>query len=255
MPDGATLAVTSLTPLLAIRVGAALRLTPFLGGHPLPILPWAGISVVLACVLAPQSGPVPQAEFGSSFWLILAIKELFIGVVVGSLARIAFSVLEITGDLARLSTVAIPRTGGGEGTRGAPLTRAYVLLGTAAFLLVDGHHAFITGLAGTTRCLPPAALPGAFELPSIGITPALGLFSTAMGTAVLISAPIFVAGIAADFIVGLLSRIAPGIAPPIGAQATRAVLVQLAVIAALGMVVSGAVEFLQSGMERLELCR
>ncbi len=255
MLEGVPTDIISLIVLLTIRIGAALRLTPFLGGLSLPILPWAGVSVILACVLAPQSGPVPTAAFGSGPWLALAAKELFIGVLIGALARIAFLVLEVAGDLARLSTVAIPRTGdSGQGDRGAPLTRAYTLIGIASFLLVDGHHAFISGLAGTTRCLPPALLPGALKLTAMGASPALELFSAAMGTAVLISGPVFIAGIAADFIVGLISRVSPGIAPPAGVQATRAILVQVAVIATLATVVSVAVDFLKSGMEHLVLC-
>ncbi|MCP4675641.1 MAG: flagellar biosynthetic protein FliR [Deltaproteobacteria bacterium] len=254
MTTDAQTAFFSLVPLLAIRIGAALRLAPFFGGKPLPLLPWAALSIVLAWVIAPQSGPLPTAVLGGGPWLALAAKELFIGIVIGALARIAFSVLEIAGDLARLSTTAIPATGDDTDTRGFPLTKVYTLLGTAAFLLMDGHHAFITGLAGTTRCLPPASFPGAKDLVATGASPVLELFSTAMGTAVLISAPVFVAGLAADFLVGLISRLVPGVAPPAGAQAARAVAVQLAVIAALGFVVSAALKFLQTGMEGLSLC-
>ncbi len=254
MTADAETAFVSLVPLLAIRVGAALRLAPFFGGNPLPLLPWAALSIILACVIAPQSGPAPTAVFGSGPWLALAAKELFIGVVIGALARLAFSVLEVAGDLASLSTAAIPATGEDMDTRGLPLTRVYTLLGTAAFLLVDGHHAFITGLAGTTRCLPPAIVPGTKDLIATGAAPALELFSTAMGTAVLISAPVFVAGLTADFLVGLVSRFVPGAAPAAGTQAVRSVAVQLAVIATLGFVVSAAVRFLQTGMEGLSLC-
>ncbi len=255
MPESTLPGFVSLVPLLAIRIGAALRLAPFLGGRPLPLLPWAGISIALAAVIAPQADSAISALPGSALWLALAVKELFIGVVIGALARIAFTVLDVAGDLARLSTVSIPDVGQGEGTRGAPLTRAYVLLGTAAFLLVDGHHAFIAGLIGTVRCMPPGSLPGAFESATIGVPLALKLFSSAMRTAVLISAPVFVAGIAGDVVVGLVSRLTPGIAPPVGAQATRAILVQLAIVASLGIVVTAAVSFLESGMEQLSLCQ
>ncbi len=255
MPEGTLPGFISLVPLLAIRIGAALRLAPFLGGRPLPLLPWAGISIALAAVVAPQAYPVVSAPFGSALWLALAVKELFVGVVIGALARIAFAVLDVAGDLARLSTVSIPAAGQGDGTRGAPLTRGYVLLGTAAFLLVDGHHAFIAGLIGTVRCMPPGSLPGTLESATTYVPLALKLFSSAMSTAVLISAPVFAAGIAADVVIGLLSRLSPGMAPPVGAQATRAIFVQLAIVASLGIVVTAAVNFLKSGIEQLSLCQ
>jgi flagellar biosynthetic protein FliR len=254
MPAWDPLNYSGLISLLTIRVGAALRLAPFLGGGPMPLLAWAGISVAVAAILAPNSGPPPDVEIGSIFWIALAAKELFVGIVIGSLVRIAFFVLEAAGELAGLSTVAIPGVSLDEGARGARLTGAFTLLGTGIFFLVDGHHALIAGFAGTMKCIPPGVMPGALDISARGTAAVLGLFSSAMGAAVLISAPIFIAGIAADLGIGLVYRLAPGMAPPVGAQAVRAVLVQAAVIAALGVVVSIAVEFLVDAMNRLDLC-
>jgi flagellar biosynthetic protein FliR len=245
MPAWDPLNYSGLISLLTIRVGAALRLAPFLGGGPMPLLAWAGISVAVAAILAPNSGPPPDVEIGSIFWIALAAKELFVGIVIGSLVRIAFFVLEAAGELAGLSTVAIPGVSLDEGARGARLTGAFTLLGTGIFFLVDGHHALIAGFAGTMKCIPPGVMPGALDISARGTAAVLGLFSSAMGAAVLISAPIFI---------GLVYRLAPGMAPPVGAQAVRAVLVQAAVIAALGVVVSIAVEFLVDAMNRLDLC-
>ncbi len=244
----------SLGILLTIRIGATLRLTPFFGGKPLGLVPWILVSVVLASILVPQGGPLPQSEIGSLEWITLAVKELFVGVVVGILVRMAFLVFEVAGELARTQTLTIPDTGGDEGLRGAPLTRIYVLLGTIAFLLIGGHHAFIVGLLGTTRCMPPGAIPDFSHLAAPFIPVALHFFCTAMATAVLISAPIFVAGIFADFIIGLGLRLAPGMAPPAGVQAARALIVQVVLIATLGAAVSRGVGFLKDSMENIVLC-
>jgi flagellar biosynthetic protein FliR len=243
----------SLYALVVVRVGAALRLVPFFGGRPLPTIAWAGLSVILAAVLTPHAGPLPVSNLGSLPWMALAVKEVFIGVTLGLLARLVFSVLEIAGAVATVSTVAIPMVAGADGQRGAPLTRTYTLLGTVVFLLSGGHHALISGLAETAHCLPPAAfVPNASV--QLGATPVVALFSAAMATAVLISMPVFAAGIAADVMLGLVGRLT-GAAPPTGsAQALRALFVQLMVVAALFASVTIAVGFLEQGMMAIDLC-
>lgn len=248
------LSAAGLIPLLTVRVGAALRLAPFLAGRSLPLLPWAGISVAVAAVLAPSSGPLPDAGIGSALWIALALKELFVGLTIGALIRIAFFVLQAIGDLAGLSMVSMSGAADDEITGGSALTGAFTLLGIGIFFLMDGHHGLIAGLAGTLRCIPPGAMPAVQDLSAAGARVAVGLFSSAMATGVLVSAPVFVAGIGADLAIGLVHRLAPGLAPPLGAQAVRAAVVQISVIAVLGVAISIALEFLTNAMSRTDLC-
>ncbi len=179
---------------------------------------------------------------------VLAIKELFIGVVLGTLIRFAFSVLEIIGEMAHISSLTVvsrrPRQ---------PLSTAYLLLGVGAFCLLGGHHGALSGLAATVHCAPPFEIPAEISLVGAGQDTALRLFSVAMATAVLLSAPIFVAGLFADVIIGVLSRLQSGAALA-GAQTLRGIAVQLGVVLSLGLVVTHVVEFLQQGVMDLALC-
>ncbi len=252
MSDAHSFAYISAMGLFSIRIGAALRFVPFFGGGPLPLLPWLGLTLALALLLTPQSGPL--GAIGAHGWIALAVKELFIGVVIGTLARIAFSVLDVVGDLARISSLSIPRVETADFSRVSPLTGAYVLLATAVFLVADGHHALLSGLAKTAQCLPPLNMPGIQPLAAGGSSAALILFSAAMASAVMIAAPIFLAGIAADILIGLVSRFAAGTAAT-GAQTVRLLFVQFMVIASLGLVVSTAINFLQTSMEQLSICQ
>jgi flagellar biosynthetic protein FliR len=234
--------------LLVVRIAAALRLVPFFGGAPMPLLPWMGLSVTLGALIAPQVGPAPDAVQGAAHLLSLMLKELFLGLVIGAMVRIAFSVLEIVGQLAHILTFAIP-----EGREQGPLSTAYVLLGTGIFLLIGGHHALLTGLVSTTRCLPPHALPGVEVFAGATTEAVIVLFASAMATGVLAAAPIFAAALAADLTVGAVSRLYHGVAEA-GAQTARLLVVQLMVVASLLLVVTTAVEFLQTGLEGIALC-
>jgi type III secretory pathway component EscT len=247
-------AYLSLAILLVLRFGAALRLTPFFGGAPLGLLSWFGLSVVVACVLVPQAGPLPSVEIGTGAWFALAAKEIFIGVVLGAIVRIAFSVFEVAGDLARLGTVSIPSAGDDSFARGTPISRVYTLLAAAVFLLVGGHHAVLSALGATVRCLPPGMVPGSQDMVPIDVSVVLGLFGATMAMGVLISAPVFVAGVSADIFTGLISRFTSGVGPFHGMHAVRAVCVQVMVVIALGTVVATALGFLQDGVEKIAIC-
>jgi flagellar biosynthetic protein FliR len=204
--------------------------------------------------MVPQSGPYPLAEIGTGAWYVLAVKEVFIGVVLGTVVRIAFSVFEVVGDLARLGTVSIPDAGADSFARGTPLSRVYTLLAAAVFLLVGGHHALLSGLGSTVRCLPPGIAPGSYDLFPFDASVVLGLFGATMAMGVLISAPVFVAGISADVLTGLISHFTSGVAPFRGMHAIRAACVQVVVVIAFGTVVSTALDTLQDGVEKIAIC-
>ncbi len=232
--------------LVAIRTGAALRLIPFFGGSPMPVLPWLALSAAVALALTPIAAATGDPAPGGLAWLALAVKELFVGVAIGILVRLAFSVLEVAAGLVRIFSDS-GRTESRD-TPSAPLSVAYVLLAAAAFLLVGGHHGLISGLAGTFRCLPPGSLQAPFE--TFGPSVAIGLFASAMGLAVLVSIPLLFAGAFAETFMGVVSRVAGNR----GGRALRVALVELAAIAILGTLVSGALGFLETALHSLDIC-
>jgi flagellar biosynthetic protein FliR len=241
--------------LLLIRVGVALRLTPFLGGRALPWPAWAGLSACVALVLlptVPASGSAAVDTLGA--WLVLALREALAGAVLGLAARIAFSVLEMAGGLIDAAWPAVFSIGS-EGRAGrSPITTLYVLFGTAAFLLMDGHHALLAALAGSLACFPPTGIAAGVDPLAAGLDGAIGLFAGAFAFAVMVTAPVFVAGLAAELLAGLSERIAPVLGQGVGSQGLRTIAVQLALIAFLGVSVSAAVGFLRDGVERLSAC-
>jgi flagellar biosynthesis protein FliR len=249
---GASVADLVLFVLVSIRTGVALRLIPFWGSGLLPVVGWIGLSIVIAGVSVPFCEPFATIPDLSEF-VALAIKEVFVGVLVGSLVRIVFSIFEVVGDLSRISALTIPGGENANGTGSAPLTQAYVFLGSALFLLVGGHHAFITGFVGTMRSQPPTILPGLSTFSLGAAQAAIGLLSAAIGTAVLVAAPIFIAGLLADVIIGVASRIVKDSFAMTGTQVLRAVFVQLMIISTLGFVVSVAIRFVESNLIKMVL--
>lgn len=235
--------------LTAVRVGAALRLAPFFGGSRLPAAAWLPLTTAVALALtasAPEGVAVPQGARG---WLAAAAVELAVGAAVGGLARLAFAVLDIASNAVELS--AFPNAAPDEGDSCAGLSGLFGLVGTCAFLSVGGHHAFLSGLAATLRCRPPAV-----SLPDLAGTAdaALGIFAAAFGAGVLIAMPVFFAGLAADVAVGLLNRFLAGDGQ-VAVRLSRIAVVELAAVAAVGFTVSGVLGFLERAITAAPFCR
>ncbi len=250
-----TYQVLSLVSLLVIRIGVVLRFVPFFGGKPLGILSWVSLSVLLASVLVFRGGPVPDGQIGDRIWFALALKEAFVGVFIGVTIRIVFSVLNVIGDLVRISTLPFPMDEESE-ERGGPWSKLFTMAAVGMFLLVDGHHAMLSALANTMACVPPGVLPGTGNMMqfTVGSDAILGLFSTAMAAGVMICAPILAAGLAAELFVGLVGRFFSGTLGLGGIQVVRLFFVQAVVIAVFGSAVSASVRFLQTGIEQLGVC-
>jgi flagellar biosynthetic protein FliR len=247
MNAAAPIAFAAHAVLLTLRIGAALRLTPFFGGHPMPILPCLALSASLGVLLVPYTAPLDARDLGMLTFTALGIKEIFIGVVIGTLTRMAFAVFELAGGISHFfAFAALP--GGGQ----SPLATLYLLVGTGAFLVLRGHHGLIRGLAATIRAVSPLELPGLESLAGTGQDAAVHLFAAAMATAVLVAAPIFVAGLFAEVLVGVISRFVTG-ATSMDSSLSRAVAVQLALVASLGLAVVQAGELLQRAVDTLFL--
>jgi flagellar biosynthesis protein FliR len=234
--------------LLSIRFAVALRLTPFMGGRPVPLLACGGLGAALAMVILPLGTVSAIGALGPGGLLLCALREAAIGAGLGAMARMAYSVLEIGGTLAGVAT----EIGGGPGDDGppGPLATLYVMTGIAAFLLMGGHRVLVGGLAASVRLFPVAGGAGA-GVPDGLLEGAVAILAGAFAFGVMMAAPLFVAGLFARIVIALVARAAPGLTEAAGVQSLRSLVVQLTAIAVLGAGVFGGVEFLAGSLERI----
>ena len=238
--------------LLATRFGVAVRLTPFLGGRPLPLMAALGIACALSLMIAPLcvAAAVPA---GGWQWLGALAGEAAIGAILGVMARLVFFALESAADLTSIAARIFPSSELRAPVEGAsPVSALYTIFGTAAFILMGGHRAMIEVLAASTRFAPPGG--GAFPGDSLSSLPelALGVFQSAFAFGVMISAPVFVAGLFAHLFAGLVTRLFPWASQAAGAQTLQTIAVQLVLLVILGAAVSAGVAFLEGGMADLK---
>ena len=112
----------------------------------------------------------------------------------------------------------------------------------------------ISAIQSTFHCYPPGSPFIGGPWSEMALEAALRLFSGAFGWAVLMAAPVFVAGLIAEVMISIVARSFPYMGRVLHGQSLRAILVQLAMLAILGAVLVAGMDFLQSGINALSGC-
>jgi flagellar biosynthesis protein FliR len=214
--------------------------TPLLGGKIAPPELKMGFGVMFTVVMWPlargsisiESVPITPVPF-----LLLMLKEVFIGFCIGYVNSLVFTIMEMAGrliDTARGSSMAevmVPHSG----TRETPFGDLYYQLLLVIFVAVGAHGVFFEAFAYSFSSIPLTT-----SLPDLGRLGQLSdymirLTSEVLLSAVLLAAPVLAAVLVTDVVFGILNRVAPQLnayfmAMPV--KAVGAVMIVLAVMEA-----------------------
>ena len=189
------------------RIMAMLIQVPMLGGRLIPNQVRIGLGLLLTAVLLPwQPLPLDAASLPAVAMGVAIARELLVGTLAGFAAVLAFAALQMAGELMGL--------GGGFGAgsilnptfedTGSAFDQLFVMTALLLFLVFNGHHLFIIGMARTFTAIPLAG-----PLPDLTAERLLRLTSQMIAVGVLLAAPMLGASLLADLTLGLLARVAP----------------------------------------------
>jgi flagellar biosynthetic protein FliR len=199
-----------LTYLLVFsRVGAMVMLLPAIGQAGVPARVRLVLALAISFALTPQvqsayAGMVPQT---STALAIMIAQEVTAGVLVGAMARIIMSALQVAGYLIATQTgLAYAQTlDPTQGAQGAVLGNFMNLLGVTLIFLTNLHHLAIGAIAGSYRLLPPGGhLPTGDMLQLV-----VQLTSSSFPLGFQLAAPFLVFGFALYAGLGVLARLMP----------------------------------------------
>ena len=189
------------------RVAALLSVAPVLGGQLVPMRVKVGLALLVTLVIAPLIPPTPVVDPLSLAGVLVTLQQVFIGVAVGFALRVAFSALELGGQIIAMqmglgfATLVDPQNG-----VQVPLVSAfYNLIGTLIFLALDGHLILLKIIAESFHALPISA-EGLIAGDLWGIANWGGQLFTG---ALLIALPIIAALLVVNLAFGIMSRAAP----------------------------------------------
>jgi flagellar biosynthetic protein FliR len=163
-----------------------------------------GISVVLAGPLAPGLPPLPAEPMQLA---LLIAGELLIGLLLGTLARMAFSALHVAGStLAFQSGLAAAAIfDPNEATQGTLPGNFLITTALVLLFVTDGHHMLLQAIAASYARLPAGA-----PLPLGDMADLLTrLIGQAFALGVRIAAPLLLVSLLMHLGMGVLNRLMP----------------------------------------------
>lgn len=201
--------------LVWVRVLAMTSVIPFLFGKPVPRYVVVASSMVLAVFVYPYIVPaVPPELTGHIFTLVmLYVKELFYGLMIGMSVSIIFHSFAAVGQMidnqrgVSIARLLIPQLAEQGSISGLFLFQ----LGIVIYLVAGGHRFFLDSFFQSYAALPVLSFPTVGP----GLYPMIDLFMRITGEVLYISlqmsAPVLIAIFMADIILGIANRVAPQI--------------------------------------------
>ena len=216
--------------LLLVRPGALVMTAPVFGGRYVTPTVKAGLTGVLALLLAPLV-EVPTT-FDPVGIVVLTVRELVVGLSLAFAVRLVVAAAELAGGLvgfsAGFSVAAIvdPQSG----VRNNLIAALYGTLALFTFLAVDGHHIVLRSLVESYQVLPIGPGGIADTIPDL-MTRVLGVIFL-VGTR--LAAPVVVVLLLLELSLGLMARAAPALNLMVVGFPLRVTVGLLAISAAIG---------------------
>jgi flagellar biosynthetic protein FliR len=201
------LAVTFI--LMFARLGTMVMLMPGIGERGIPTRIRLVIALMLTLVLLPiyrsNYPTVPMANFGPIAALL--IQEVIIGAVLGLIARLTLSALEIAGATIAnqmglgFATAVDPN----QGQQGIMIGNLLAMLGVALIFATDMHHLAIGALDQSYATFRPGEFLPVGDVAQLMLT----VISSAFKIGVQLAAPFLVFGLLFNLGLGILARLMP----------------------------------------------
>ncbi|MDZ4200611.1 MAG: flagellar biosynthetic protein FliR [Gallionella sp.] len=188
------------------RIAALIASAPVLGNKQISARVKIGLSVLIALIVAPTIGTMPDVSLSSPQGLLIMIQQIIIGVAMGFSIRLIFTAVEMAGELIGL------QMGLGFASFFDPINSAYTpivarWLGMVAiliFLSMNGHLLILSVLAESFHTLPIGSM-----MATSGFRDLVVWGGSIFAYAVQISLPLLAALLITNIALGLLTRAAP----------------------------------------------
>ena len=190
------------------RAGAMIMLLPVIGDAGVPPRIRLAFALAVSAALAPavahfypSVAPPPMALAS------MVAQEATAGILVGTMARLIISTLEVAGFLiANQTGLAFAQTfDPGQGVQGAIISTFLSLVGTLLVFESGLHHLAIGAIAGSYKLLPPGAAIPTGDMAALALNLVAGSFALGLQ----LSAPFLVFGFIIYVTLGVLSRLMP----------------------------------------------
>ncbi|MFQ3548298.1 MAG: flagellar biosynthetic protein FliR [Armatimonadota bacterium] len=192
--------------LVLARTAGIFTTAPIFGNANVPKMVRIPFAVALAFVYLPMAR-YSEVSLELMPFLIVVLKEVLLGIVLGFIVEMMFAAIQSAGSLIDiqigfgLANVFDPVSKQQSGV----IARFYFLVSVLVFLLANGHHLLIMGLADSYRAIPL----GTLSITTQAAWGTLDIFMQFFMAGLKLGAPIVGAIFLTDVALGILSRTVP----------------------------------------------
>ncbi|WP_322787175.1 flagellar biosynthetic protein FliR [Trichococcus palustris] len=194
--------------LIFIRISSFIIISPGFSFKGMPNLAKIALSLGLSIPVYIIT-PAMNVEFPIFYFILLGIKELVVGMAIGYISQLFFSAVEMAGSFAdfqvgfSMASVFDPAIG----VQASYFGRVYYWLSMCIFFFTDMHHQVLKALVQSFVYFPIERL----SVGTFGVEGILKLFSMVFEIALNLAAPIMIAALLTEIVLGVLSRTVPQI--------------------------------------------
>lgn len=205
------LAVAQLGALLMARILPMVALTPLFGGTSAPRRFRFGVAILLTGAMLPlvlpqAAGPIPAGRFAE-----LLLKETLVGLTLSLFVTVMFETFAYFGSLvdtargAAFATVLDPMSRRQQAVLGTFFLNVSLVL----FYAAGGHRLLLGSFAESLGVIPPLDPAAAGLMDTQASMGAIGLVADMIVIAFRLAAPVIVAMLLIDVMMGVINRTAP----------------------------------------------
>lgn len=208
MSDGVVGLQIQTALLVFIRITTFMTISPGFSIKGLPNLIKVGLAAGIAFAAIPVV-PVLSAEIPVLLFVLLGIKEVFLGLAIGFITKLIFSAIEMAGNFVDFQ-VGFSMGAVYDPTMGVSVSyygKIYYWLSICIFFLTDLHHVVIKTVIKTFEYVPIEST----NLGGFGVEGMVKLFAIVFETALNLAAPLMIVALLTEVVLGLISRTVPQI--------------------------------------------
>ena len=216
------LGLTAVTPntvfscflLILARIIPIMVLAPFLGAKTVPRVTRVAFSICLCAIFLPSTILQMQKELVmSSYFIVLMVKEAFVGFILGFLATVPFYTAQAAGSLIDhiRGASSLQITDPSTQTQTGPIGILYNYVLIAVFFMVGGPFLFFDALSSSFTMIPIDKFfnPLFFQIKMPFWQVIVNLINQMLTIAIQLGAPSIIGVLMADMFLGIANRLAP----------------------------------------------
>src|ERR1700684_15596 len=192
--------------LVFARVGAMVMLLPGLGETNIPVNIKLAIALLLTLIILPLHRDAYHVDMGSlAPLLLLMLREIVIGIVLGATARVTLSALQVAGAVIaqQMGLGFVTAVDPTQGQQGLLIGNFLSLLGITLLFATDTHYLVIAELNDSYAVFSPGETMASGDVAAL----ATRAFAAAFKIGLQLSAPFLVFGLVFNIGLGVLARL------------------------------------------------